>query len=65
MNIAKMQHFSEKGKLGGRSQQTDSFGRNVDLGSQRGGRKVVKKEKPNAPCSCGSGKKHKKCCMNK
>ena len=30
----------------------------------RGVRKA-KKEKPNAPCACGSGKKHKKCCMNK
>ena len=25
----------------------------------------AKKLKPNEPCSCGSGKKYKKCCMNK
>ena len=25
----------------------------------------VKKTKPNEPCPCGSGKKYKKCCMNK
>eukprot|EP00656_Telonema_subtile_P057450 TRINITY_DN9453_c0_g1_i1.p1 TRINITY_DN9453_c0_g1~~TRINITY_DN9453_c0_g1_i1.p1 ORF type:complete len:175 (+),score=56.78 TRINITY_DN9453_c0_g1_i1:157-681(+) len=27
--------------------------------------KQAKKVKPNDPCSCGSGKKHKKCCQNK
>ena len=26
--------------------------------------KIPKKEKPNDPCSCKSGKKYKKCCMN-
>jgi hypothetical protein len=25
---------------------------------------LVKKQKPNAPCACGSGKKFKKCCRN-
>jgi hypothetical protein len=28
-------------------------------------KKVGKKMKPNEPCSCASGKKYKKCCMNK
>lgn len=23
---------------------------------------LIKKQKPNEPCACGSGKKHKKCC---
>jgi uncharacterized protein YchJ len=26
---------------------------------------AVKKPKPNEPCSCGSGKKFKKCCADK
>ena len=34
---------------------------------EKGGvtQKKEKKTKPNEPCPCGSGKKYKKCCMNK
>ena len=28
-------------------------------------KKKEKKVQPNAPCPCESGRKHKKCCMNK
>lgn len=34
-------------------------------GASAGPKVKAKKTKPNEPCPCGSGKKYKKCCMNK
>jgi hypothetical protein len=59
------EHLKELAELEAQAEEHGSYGASPQEGTVTPIRRTAPKVGRNAPCPCGSGKKYKKCCLNK